>query len=362
MSKWERAVLGQIATVVSGSTPRTSDANSWNGNNYWITPAEIEDSTTIVTNTKRKITDKAVKDTNLTLLPAGTVLLSSRAPIGKVAIAGVDMYCNQGFKNLICSDRVYNKYLFWFLKGKTQFLKSRGRGSTFKELSKRLVEEVEIPLPPLETQHKIAQLLDTVSEILAMRKQQLAELGNLTKSIFYDMFGDPAINQKGWEMVTWRDVIEIKNGRNQKAVEEDNGIYPIYGSGGVIGYAKEYLCAENTVIIGRKGNINRPIFVKEKFWNVDTAFGLIARKTTLMPTYLYYFCLGYDFEKLSTTVTIPSLTKANLLNVSMPLPPLKLQESFAKIVFAIEAQKEIVRQAADESQYLFETLMSKYFD
>ncbi|MGI6366686.1 MAG: restriction endonuclease subunit S [Bacillota bacterium] len=164
-----------------------------------VTPAEIEDTDVVISDTVRKITAKAIADTGLTQLPKGTVLLSSRAPIGKVAITGVEMYCNQGFKNLICSERIYNKFLFWFLKGRTEYLNSLGRGATFKEISKRIVEDIYVPLPPLEIQRKIAKTLDTVSEILAMRKQQLAELDNLIKSIFYDMFGDPVTIEKGWE-------------------------------------------------------------------------------------------------------------------------------------------------------------------
>ena len=118
------------------------------------------------------------------------------------------------------------------------------------------------------------------------------------------------------------DVLEIKNGRNQKQVENPNGKYPIYGSGGIMGYADDYICEPYTVIIGRKGTINNPIYVETPFWNVDTAFGLQAKKDILHPKYLYYFCVHFDFEALNTTVTIPSLTKANLLNIHIPLPPL----------------------------------------
>lgn len=116
------------------------------------------------------------------------------------------------------------------------------------------------------------------------------------------------------------DVLTIINGKNQKKVENPNGKYPIYGSGGIIGYADDYICEANTVVIGRKGNINDPIFVETPFWNVDTAFGLSANPSRLIPKYLYYFCEKYDFERLNTTVTIPSLTKVNLLNVKILLP------------------------------------------
>lgn len=126
-------------------------------------------------------------------------------------------------------------------------------------------------------------------------------------------------------MARFADVLTIVNGRNQKKVENPNGRYPIYGSGGVMGYADDYICEGHTVVIGRKGSINNPIFVETPFWNVDTAFGLCADPTKLSAKYLYYFCEKFDFEQLNTTVTIPSLTKTNLLNVQIPLPALDEQ-------------------------------------
>ena len=116
------------------------------------------------------------------------------------------------------------------------------------------------------------------------------------------------------------DVLEIKNGRNQKQVENPNGQYPIYGSGGIMGWADAYICERDTVVIGRKGTINNPIYVDRPFWNVDTAFGLAAKREILLPKYLYYFCCYFNFESLNTTVTIPSLTKANLLNIEIDIP------------------------------------------
>ena len=132
------------------------------------------------------------------------------------------------------------------------------------------------------------------------------------------------------------DVLEIKNGRNQRAVENPNGAYPIYGSGGVMGYADDFICQAQTVVVGRKGNINKPLFVDVPFWNVDTAFGLEAKRSVLLPKYLYYFCLRYDFEKLNKAVTIPSLTKADLLKIEIELPKLSTQEDIVSQLESIE--------------------------
>lgn len=128
------------------------------------------------------------------------------------------------------------------------------------------------------------------------------------------------------------DVLDIRNGRNQRQVENENGKYPIYGSGGIIGHADNFICDAETVVIGRKGSINNPIFVDEPFWNVDTAFGLVANKEVLLPKYLYYFCVNYNFEQLNTTVTIPSLTKANLLQIEIRVPDMDIQQNIVNVL------------------------------
>ena len=99
-SKWQKKTIGQIGKVISGSTPRTDNPFNWNGGTHnWVTPAELKGGK-YYGSTQKKITDTALETTNLTLMPVGTVLLSSRAPIGKVAITTEPMYCNQGFKNI----------------------------------------------------------------------------------------------------------------------------------------------------------------------------------------------------------------------------------------------------------------------
>lgn len=130
----------------------------------------------------------------------------------------------------------------------------------------------------------------------------------------------------------WADVLQIISGKNQKNVINESGIYPIYGSGGIIGYADDYLCEAGTTVVGRKGTINNPIFVNERFWNVDTAFG-IAPGPKLLPKYLFYFCLSFNFKTLDKSTTIPSLAKRDLINIEIPIPIISEQE---RIVARIE--------------------------
>ncbi|WP_304337386.1 restriction endonuclease subunit S [Collinsella tanakaei] len=131
------------------------------------------------------------------------------------------------------------------------------------------------------------------------------------------------------EWVRLGDVLRVVHGKNQKDVKDEDGKYPIYGSGGQMGWANSFICPANTVIIGRKGNINKPIYVTEPFWNVDTAFGLVAKPGLLDARFLFHFCKYFDFEKLNTTCTIPSLTRKNVESIGMFLPPFRTQKELA---------------------------------
>lgn len=159
--------------------------------------------------------------------------------------------------------------------------------------------------------------------------------------------------------MTFDDVLVIINGRNQRAVENPNGKYPIYGSGGIMGYADSYICEADTVVIGRKGSINNPIFVEEPFWNVDTAFGLAAKREILLPRYLYYFCRNFDFERLNKAVTIPSLTKSDLLKIEITLPTLEIQED---VVNKLRKVEQIIQARKQQLQKLDELVKARFVE
>ena len=229
-----RVKLGDICTVVSGSTPKSNVPDYWDGDIIWITPAELTNSSYIIYDSVRHITQKAVQETSLRPFPAGTVILSSRAPIGKTAIAGSEMYCNQGFKNLICSSRIYNKYLYFFLSCKTDFLNSLGRGATFKEISKSIVEGIEIPLPDVLKQRKIADEFEQIQKIEQDYHRQLSFFDQLVKSRFVEMFGEPFQNPFGWKKIKISEVLGGKVSNGYFAKRED---YVADGNVAVLGVA-----------------------------------------------------------------------------------------------------------------------------
>ena len=158
--EWRR--ISDIGTVVGGSTPKTSVAEYWNGDYRWISPAELQQDSGVIFDSVKKITKAGIESCSLQEMPIGTVILSSRAPIGKLAIAGNTFYCNQGFKNIICKDSILPRYLYSLLLFNTEYLNSLGRGATFKEISKSIVENIKIPVPTIEKQKEfecfVAQL------------------------------------------------------------------------------------------------------------------------------------------------------------------------------------------------------------
>ena len=167
-----------VAEVVGGSTPKTDRAEYWDGGFNWVTPAELKEDDYIVTKTQRTLTEDGINSCSLRRLPIGTVLLSSRAPIGKVAIAGIEMYCNQGFKNLICSRELNPLYIYALLKYNSDYLNSLGRGATFKEISKSIVENIYIPVPEIDRQNEFARFVEQTdkSKVLCSRSKFLISL------------------------------------------------------------------------------------------------------------------------------------------------------------------------------------------
>lgn len=163
--KHEWIPISSVGKVVGGATPKTKVSAYWGGDAVWITPAELKDDYIFINDSMRKLTSTGVESASLTLMPRNTVLLSSRAPIGKVALAGCELYCNQGFKNIICGDSLAPRYLYELLRSNTSFLNSLGKGATFKEISKRIVEGIRIPVPPIENQLEYVGFVTQVDKL-----------------------------------------------------------------------------------------------------------------------------------------------------------------------------------------------------
>ena len=187
--KFEFKQIGEVTKIVTGTTPDTKDVENWNGGINWITPAEIKEDTLYIYETERKITEKGQKSKSLTLMPKGTVIFSTRAPIGKTAIAGIEMCCNQGFKNCICSININNIYLYYVLKNNTIYFNNLGTGATFKELSKRVFEKVKIAVPPITLQNQFSEIVKQIDKQKFEIEKSLKETQELYESLMEKYFG-----------------------------------------------------------------------------------------------------------------------------------------------------------------------------
>ena len=181
--------ISSIGTVVGGATPKTGVEEYWDGEYRWITPAKLDTASWYIFDSARKLTEAGVKSCSLTEMPVGTVILSSRAPIGKVAIAGNTFYCNQGFKNIICNDNVHPVFLYSMLVMNNDFLNSLGRGATFKEISKAIVENIKIPVPPYSEQKEFAEFCVQVDKSKTAIQKSLDETQLLFDSLMQKYFG-----------------------------------------------------------------------------------------------------------------------------------------------------------------------------
>ena len=186
--EWNFFKIKDIGKIISGSTPSTNIPEYWNGEYLWITPAELNDDSFIINSTNRKLTYLGVKTSSLIELPIGTVLLSSRAPIGKVAIVGENMFCNQGFKNIIPNETINSIYLYYVFKEKKEYLNFLGRGATFKELSKEIVENISIKVPPIELQNKFAERIEKIEKLKFEIEKSIEIAQNLYDSLISKYF------------------------------------------------------------------------------------------------------------------------------------------------------------------------------
>ncbi|MBT1286307.1 restriction endonuclease subunit S [Phocaeicola dorei] len=304
-------------------------------------------------------------------------------PLGKLAIIPTTLP-QANFNQAAILIRPYKfkevlvSYLKVYLEEMSEINSIATRGSAGQvNISLTQSQNMRIPIPPLNEVRRIIEEVSKYDILIDSLKQNITDIQNLiayTKSKIFDLAihgklvpqdpnDEPAIEllkrinpeftpcdnghytqlPEGWAICKMKQITSITNGKSQKNVETLNGIYPIYGSGGVIGRANQYLCIAGSTIIGRKGTINNPIFVEEHFWNVDTAFGLKANDA-ILDKYLYYFCLSFDFSKLDKSTAMPSLTKTSIGNVLIPIPPYKEQERIvAKIDMVLDTMNEILR-------------------
>ncbi len=287
---WQKVKLGDICEIISGSTPKTSVAEYWGEGVWWATPKDLSRLDSMyLESTEKRITQAGMRSCSTRLLPVGSVLFSSRAPIGHVAINSIPVCTNQGFKSFVPNERrAHNKYLYFWLRANREYLDGLGNGATFREVSKTTVERVEIPLPPLPEQKRLAAILDRADAVRRARRESLARLDELAQSLFLDLFGDPATNPKGWDVVRLKEAVVSLNGRRvpvESSIRATKAkIYRYYGASGIIDKIDNFIFDEETLLIGEDGanllSRNSPIafIVSGKYWVNNHAHVLKMRE------------------------------------------------------------------------------------
>ncbi|MBR1507152.1 MAG: restriction endonuclease subunit S [Eubacterium sp.] len=361
--------LGEICEIVSGSTPKTTVEEYWDGDIKWITPAEITEDSYIINDSARKITELGVKKTGLTPFPEGTVILSSRAPIGKVAIAGCEMYCNQGFKNLICSDKINNKYLYWFLRGNTGYLNSLGRGATFKEISKGIVSEIIINVPDIDDQIAAVNNLEKINGIIKLRKQELVELDCLIKARFVEMFGDAIKNDKEWKSITLLESLEsgrtVSYGIVQTGDDYENGVpvfRPVDIAGGHIPKRQELkrtapaisaqykrtVLKGNELLVTVRGSVGETFQTTEEFEGCNVGRNivpLLTDESKVKQRFLQELFASDSIKRwlkgITKGIALQGLNMSEFKEMPVITPPIDIQNQFVLIAEQVDKSKVI---------------------
>lgn len=398
---WAWTRLEEIGIVASGGTPSTSVPEYFEGDVPWITPADLSSFTgKFIQRGRRNISEKGLHSSSAVLLPAGTILFSSRAPIGYVAIAANPIATNQGFKNLTLHEGVFNEYVFHYLKASKKLAESYGSGTTFREVSASRFRLIPIPLAPYNEQVRIAARLeelfgrlDAGVEGLRKVKAQLKRYrqavlkyafeGKLTEEwrkthrdqiepatkILEQISQENAVESnlpelpEGWIWTRLELVTANHDGKrvpvSRKKRESMKGVYPYYGASGIIDSVDNYLFDGNFLLIGEDGaNLlarATPIAFQAtgKFW-VNNHAHVLTPLGGVPISYLEHYINRISLAEYVTGTAQPKLTQRAMNKIPVPLAPLKEQY---KIAEEISRRFSVIDEISKEME-----LMIKYSD
>lgn len=264
------------------------------------------------------------------------------------------------------SDNILPNYLFKLLSSDKFFdyFNLYTKGAKMPRGDKNAIAKFIVPIPPKSTQLSIVAELDKLNEMIRLKKQQLEDYDQLAQSIFYEMFGDPVENEKGWEVKKLGNVCDLKAGKAIKASELSNdNPYPCYGGNGIRGYINRCSHLESSPIIGRQGAYCGTVnFAEAPFYATEHAV-VVKSKQNMQIKWLYYTLVNLKLSKYAKGQAQPGIAVSNLNElVIIPLPPLPLQQQFAARIEAIEQQKQQVKDAIKDLETLLASRMQYWFD
>lgn len=381
MTKYQNVKLSDVCEIVSGSTPKTNISDFWDGEYKWITPAELNDKDKRIFDTERHISLEAIKQAHLRLLPKGTVLFSSRAPIGKVAIADDEMYCNQGFKNFICSSRLLNEYLYYYLKYNSDYIKSIGRGATFKEVSKEQVGSLQIYLPSLDIQKTRSEILSIIDSIVEKKYNQLQKLDEIQRSRFIEMFGDPVKNTKNWPTKKMKEVAPLYKSSVQPKLNAEGKVWLLNldqveaETGIVLNYfyqkpeelgSSTSSFSTNCVLYSKlRPYLNKVVIPDREGYSTNEMISLAVQDQLLCKSFLATLLRSKEFVTYINSrvagTKMPRVQLTDFWEFPVILPPLGSQKQFANVYDQLNKSKLAIQKSIEELETLKKKLMQEYF-
>lgn len=358
--KTEYVLLSSVARIVSGGTPRTGDASFWNGTIPWVTPKDLSGLGSVkIHSTPRSITEAGLRNSSAELLPENSVLFSSRAPIGLLAINTIPMATNQGFKSFVPDPkRLDSRYLFRWLEANRTELQNMGVGATFKEVSKAIVSRLVIPLPPLDEQRRIADILDKADELRIRRRQSIAHLDALPQAILHSMFGSPKVERE-----KIGNLAKFKSGKFLPASSMiHTGNYSVYGGNGVNGQHDQFMFADRKLVIGRVGAYCGVVHLTApNSWITDNALYADSITPKISLNYFVAALKAANLNRYSSQSGQPLISGSRINQVEIALPSLEEQEIFSDRVLGIETLKNQLQAQLDTFEMLFLSLQQRAY-
>ena len=333
---WRECKLGDVAEIVGGGTPKTNVIEYWNGEIPWITPRDLSNfNGRFISKGERNISEKGLINSSARILPKGTILLSTRAPVGYLAIAENQMTTNQGFRSLIPFKNTDNIFLFYLLKNNVEYLKSQATGTTFGELSGSVLGSLIFPFPPLPEQHAIASVIGSLDDKIDLLNRENQTLEQMAEAIFRQWFIEEADEE--WEEKKLLEVTKIAIGRTPPREESywfsnDSkdikwvSIKDLGNSGVFIFDTSEYLTREaiktfnipiipsDTILLSFKMTVGRVGITTEPMTsNEAIAHFIFDENTPFSKEYLYFFLKTFKYDSLGSTSSIVTAINSSMI-------------------------------------------------
>jgi len=310
------------------------------------------------------------------------ILFSVRAPVGPTNVNTIEACIGRGLSAIRCGKEISMKYLLHFFRANESKIAALGTGSTFKAITIKELKQLQVPLPPLSEQRRIAGILDKADALRKLTRQLLEQYDKLAQSIFLEMFGDPVTNPKGWENVKFYSAGSLDRGKSKhrprNAPELLGGVHPLIQTGDVAKasrYISEYTSTysdvgllqskkwkRGTLCITIAANIAKTAVLTFDACFPDSVVGFIPNeKTNVEYVQFWLSFLQKILEDSAPESAQKNINLQILRNLDLPLPQIELQNKFATIIENIEKQKELAKQSLMESEDLFNALLQKAF-